>query len=393
MKDKIFRLFNSSIKIKIEGRNVDNFLRRLINNKINIEKVIPKSYNTMYIIIDYNELDKVLRLKTIYNIKIIKYYGKLRLLKYIKKNIFVLIFLLVGLLMIYTLSNIIFSIEVIHSNSNIIKLVNEELDKNGIKKYSFVKDYREIEKIKKKILEDNKDTLEWLEIIKEGTKYTVRVEERIINKENKDDKVYNIVSSKNAVIKKIYAISGEKVRNVDTYVKKGDTIISSDITLPNNSKVSKSASGRVEGEVWYTVRVEYPYIYNETIYTGKKKKVLAFNLLDKRISFFDFHKYKSFDRNIKYIFNNNIIPLSLTYEDEYETKVINDIYTYDTAREKAIETAKEKLLDKYSNIIDITNIKVINEEDLSSKILVDLFITCTEDITSYKEVINTDINS
>ena len=393
MKDKIFRLFNSSIKIKIEGRNVDNFLRRLINNKVNIEKVIPKSYNTMYIIIDYNELDKVLRLKTIYNIKIIKYYGKLRLLKYIKKNIFVLIFLLVGLLMIYTLSNIIFNIEVIHSNSNIIKLVNEELDKNGIKKYSFVKDYEEIEKIKKKILEDNKDTLEWLEIIREGTKYTVRVEERIINKNNIDDKVYNIVSSKNAVIKKIYAISGEKVRNVDTYVKKGDTIISSDITLPNNSKVSKSASGRVEGEVWYTVRVEYPYIYNETIYTGKKKKVLVFNLLDKRISFFDFHKYKSFDRNIKYIFNNNIIPLSLTYEDEYETKVINDIYTYDTAREKAIETAKEKVLDKYSSIIDITNIKIINEEDLSSKILVDLFITCTEDITSYKEVINTDINS
>lgn len=393
MKDKIFRLFNSSIKIKIEGKNVDKFLRRLINNKVNIEKVIPKSYNTMYIIIDYNELDKVLRLKTIYNIKIIKYYGKLRLLKYIKKNIFVLIFLLVGLLMIYTLSNIIFSIEVIHSNSNIIKLVNEELEKNGIKKYSFVKDYREIEKIKKKILEDNKDTLEWLEIIREGTKYTVRVEERIINKDNIDDKVYNIVSSKNAVIKKIYAISGEKVRNVDTYVKKGDTIISSDITLPNNSKVSKSASGRVEGEVWYTVRVEYPYIYNETIYTGKKKKVLVFNLLDKRISFFDFHKYKSFDRNIKYIFNNNIIPLSLTYEDEYETKVINDIYIYDTAREKAIETAKEKLLDKYSSIIDITNIKIINEEDLSSKILVDLFITCTEDITSYKEVINTDINS
>ena len=393
MKDKIFRLFNSSIKIKIEGRNVDNFLRRLINNKVNIEKVIPKSYNTMYIIIDYNELDKVLRLKTIYTIKIIKYYGKLRLLKYIKKNMFVLIFLLVGLLMIYTLSNIVFSIEVIHSNSNIIKLVNEELDKNGIKKYSFVKDYEEIEKIKKKILEDNKDTLEWLEIIREGTKYTVRVEERIINKDNKDDKVYDIVSSKNAVIKKIYAISGEKVRNVDTYVKKGDTIISSDITLPNNSKVSKSASGRVEGEVWYTVRVEYPYIYNETIYTGKKKKVLVFNLLNKRISFFDFHKYKSFDRNIKYIFNNNIIPLSLTYEDEYETRVINDIYTYDTAREKAIETAKEKLVDKYSSIIDITNIKVINEEDLSSKILVDLFITCTEDITSYKEVINTEINS
>ena len=86
MKDKIFRLFNSSIKIKIEGRNIDNFLRRLINNKVNIEKVIPKSYNTMYIIIDYNELDKVLRLKTIYNIKIIKYYLRINISIY---NLFI----------------------------------------------------------------------------------------------------------------------------------------------------------------------------------------------------------------------------------------------------------------------------------------------------------------
>ncbi len=36
-------------------------------------------------------------------------------------------------------------------------------------------------KIKNKILEENKDTLEWLEIIRNGTKYTIRVEERIIN--------------------------------------------------------------------------------------------------------------------------------------------------------------------------------------------------------------------
>ena len=34
-----------------------------------------------------------------------------------------------------------------------------------------------------KILNNNKDNLEWLEIIRNGTKYTVRVEERIINKE------------------------------------------------------------------------------------------------------------------------------------------------------------------------------------------------------------------
>ena len=168
MKDKIFKIFSSSIKIKITGRNINNFLKRIIRNNINIIKVIPISYKEMDLIIDYKDLDKIEKLKTIYNIKIIRYYGKLRILKRIKKNIFILSFLLIGLFLVYILSNLILSIEVIHSNNNIIKLVENELEENGIKKYRFALSYDEVEKVKKKILEDNKDSLEWLEIIKEG---------------------------------------------------------------------------------------------------------------------------------------------------------------------------------------------------------------------------------
>lgn len=388
MKDKILKIFSSSIKIKVTGRNINNFLKRLINNNINIEKVIPISHKEIDLIINYQDLDKVLKLKTIYNIKIVRYYGKLRIIKRIKKDIFILSSLLISLLLIYTLSNIIFKVEVIHSNKNIIKLVTKELEDNGIKKYKFVKNYQEIEKIKKKILEKNKDTLEWLEIIREGTKYTIRVEERIINNKPKDNKIYNIVASKNAVIKNIYAESGEKIRSINTYVKKGDIIISSDITLPNNEKISKTASGKVQGEVWYNINIEYPYQYHEIKYTGNKKKVLVLNLLNKRISFFDFHKYKTFNRNIKYIFNNNITPISLIYEDEYETNIINEVYDYNTAREKAIAKAKEKLLEKYPNIEEVTDIKIITEEDKETKISLNLFVTCLEDITEYQEVNN-----
>lgn len=393
MKDKILKIFSSSIKIKVTGRNINNFLKRLINNNINIEKVIPISHKEIDLIINYQDLDKVLKLKTIYNIKIVRYYGKLRIIKRIKKDIFILSSLLISLLLIYTLSNIIFKIEVIHSNNNIIKLVTKELEDNGIKKYKFVKNYQEIEKIKNKILEENKDTLEWLEIIREGTKYTIRVEERIINNKPKDNKIYNIVASKNAVIKNIYAESGEKIRSINTYVKKGDIIISSDITLPNNEKISKTASGKVQGEVWYNINIEYPYQYHEIKYTGNKKKVLVLNLLNKRISFFDFHKYKTFNRNIKYIFNNNITPISLIYEDEYETNIINEVYDYNTAREKAITKAKEKILEKYPNIKDITNIKIIKEEDKKNKISLNLFVTCLEDITEYQEVNNNKENT
>ncbi len=386
MKDKILKIFSSNIKIKVTGKNINNFLKRLIYNNINIIKVVNISYKEADLIINYQDLEKINKYKTIYNIEVIEYQGKLKLLKLIKKNIFIISFLILSLIIIYILSNVIFSVEVIHSNSSIIKLLEKELNYYGIKKYSFVKSYNEIEKIENKILKDNKDNLEWLEITREGTKYIVRVEERIINKDNQDTAIYNITASKNAIIKVIEATKGEKQKEVNNYVTKGEVIISPYITMPNNEKVLGSAKGSVLGEVWYTINIEYPYSYNEISYTGKSKKVWTFTFLNKRISLFDFKKYKSFNKDTKVIFKDNISSLSLNKEYQYETKVINDILTYDEVKEKAINLAKKKLKDKYNSIKDITKVITINEEDLGEKLSLTLFVTCTEDITSYSRL-------
>lgn len=393
MKKKLLYIFSSNVKISVRGRNVNLFIKRLIKNKINIIKVIPKSYKEVLLIVDYNDIDRINKIKTIYSIDIISYYGTLRIFKYIKKNIFIISFLIIGIIMIYILSNIIFSIDIIHSNSNIISLVDSELKSHGIKKYSFVKSYKEIEKIKKDILEGNRDNLEWLEIIRNGTKYIVRVEERIINKDNNSSNNYSIVAKKNAVIKSITAYSGEKVKEVNTYVKKGEEVISSYVTMPNNERVFSSANGKVIGEVWYNVSIDYPYFYNEVLYTGKKRRVISFNILNKSYSLFNFKKYKSFDINRKYIYKSSITPVSLSIDYEYETKIINDIYTYDTAKEKAIMVAKDKLKEKYKDIIDIDKVIITYEEETSSMISLNLFITCNEDITEYKEVIEEDNSS
>ena len=124
MKDKIFRIFSSSIKIKVKGRNINNFIKRLIKNNINIRRVIPISYKEVDLIIDYNDLEEVVKYKTIYDIKIIKYYGKLKVLKLLKKNIVIISFLILGLIIIYILSNVIFDIEIVHSNSFFMPLLS-----------------------------------------------------------------------------------------------------------------------------------------------------------------------------------------------------------------------------------------------------------------------------
>lgn len=49
---------------------------------------------------------------------------------------------------------------------------------------------------------------------------------------------------------------------------------------------------------------------------------------------------------------------------------------------------QKKLLDKYKNIISISNIVIIKEEDLGEKVYLSLFVTSIEDITLYKKVEN-----
>lgn len=54
MKEKIFRIFSSNIKIRVSGRNINNFIKRIIKNNIKIVKLTPRSHKEIDLIIDNN---------------------------------------------------------------------------------------------------------------------------------------------------------------------------------------------------------------------------------------------------------------------------------------------------------------------------------------------------
>ena len=380
MENKFFKKFDDILKIEVTGRNIDNYIKKLVKAKINIIKLIKKDYKTIYIYVNYEDYIRIKKMKTIYSIKVVSKLGGLRIKYFIKKNIVMFIFIILFMILLFILSNVIFSIDVIHSDSKLKKLIYQELESNGIKKYRFKKDYNELEKIEDKILEDNKDKLEWIEIIESGTKYIIRLEERLLNDEKGGNDYQNIVASKSAIITDINAIVGEKVKNINDYVTKGDIIISGNIIKPDNSSILKRASGNVLGEVWYTVNVEYPFIYKEETLTGKSKKVLVLNFFDKRISLFDFNKFNSFKSNKKVLLYNNFLPINLTYEKQYEVNVIDEFLTEEEAVDTAIEVAKDKLFKNNNKIKEIKDVSILNKYIYSSKVKLKLFISVIEDI-------------
>lgn len=384
MKNTFLNKIESSVRVKITGKNVNNYLKRLIANKIDLIDLKYNSHNEAVVTIKYSDYLKLKTIRSIYDVKITNTYGKLRIRNKLKRSYILLSSIILGIALIIFLSNIIFSIEVIHTNKSVIELVGNELNKNGLKKYTFKKKYKDIKKIEDKILNDNKDKLEWISIEIVGTKYVVRIEERKIKNENNDNIYQDIVASKSGVIKKIIALSGEKKYEIDNFVSKGDTIIKGAITKPNNEVILTHASGLVYAEVWYQISVEYPYQYKEEILTGNKKNIYYLKFINKRLELFNFKKYKNFQKEPKILLYNSILPISLIKEKQYEVNIIDEIYTTEEVINKAITLAESRLMSSNKKIDKIEGVSIIKKEEYDSKIKLDLFISVIEEIGEVK---------
>lgn len=384
MKNTFLNKIESSVRVKITGKNVNNYLKRLIANKIDLIDLKYNSHNEAVVTIKYSDYLKLKTVRSSYDVKVTNTYGKLRIRNKMKRSYILLSSIILGIALIILLSNIIFSIEVIHTNKSVIELVSNELNKNGLKKYTFKKKYKDIKKIEDKILKDNKDKLEWISIEIVGTKYVVRIEERKIKNENNDNIYQDIVASKSGVIKKIIALSGEKKYETDNFVSKGDTIIKGSITKPNNEVILTHASGLVYAEVWYQISVEYPYQYKEEILTGNKKNIYYLKIINKRLELFNFKKYKNFQKEPKILLYNNILPISLVKEKQYEVNIIDEIYTTEEVINKAITLAETRLMSSNKKIDKIDKVSIIKKEEYDSKIRLDLFISVIEEIGEVK---------
>lgn len=376
----------NKVIIEVVGKNVIRFIKKLYEHKIDLLNITYVDYRTVQILIYFEDYEKVCKLKSIYEVNIVDYKGYKKVEKTIKKNIVFITMLLLGLVMLYLLSNTIFSIEIVHTNKELAKLLMNELENNGLSKYQYRKTFAEIEIIKDNILFNNRDKIEWLEIIREGTRYIVKVEMR-----KKEDKIvtYNkqhVIAKKNAVIKKVVAKNGEIIRNVNDYVHKGDIIISGNVSLNEEIKGTVQADGMVYGEVWYQTTVEYPYVYYEEKKTGNKKTFYAIKLLNYQFNFFDFKPYKNKHENEEILLKHFVIPFSFIKETQEEIEIIDENLTTDEAINKAEQLAYQKMIDNLKKDEYIINQKSLKINAKDSKIVLDSFFTVYENITDYMEI-------
>ena len=187
--------------------NLERFLKKNMRYGINMYDIRHKK-DCLIVRVQESDLEKIEKLNYYSDIEILKYLGFKGKLLFIKEylfDIFMILFFLIGT---YLISNIIITVEIRHENKTLIKEVNELLKEKGIRKYTINKDLGTLNTISDEIVHDHRDFLDWLSINKQGMKYIVSFEERILTQEEEKHPYCHVVAKKDGVIKEIKAISG-----------------------------------------------------------------------------------------------------------------------------------------------------------------------------------------
>ena len=360
MKNKIIYQLKNKIKLSITGKNINRFIMRLHKSKIEILKCIHINKEKINIIIYEKDYEKIEEIKTIYNIEKINTYGIIKIKKKLNLNKYLIISILIGLIILKTLSSIIFDIEIIYNDKETREFLKQELKNYGIKEKTFKKSYHQIEKIKEDLINRYKDRIEWIEIETKGTKYIVRVEKRIIKEKEEKIPNRNIISKKDAIIKEIKAEHGQIIKEINSYVKKGDIIISGNIMDNEIIKNTIPAEGEVFGETWYEISVTYPFAYQETKELGNTKDVYVIKVLNKNIELFNKNRFKTKKIQEKNIISNKLLPISIVKQHQTEKIEIEKVLTIDEAIKQAETKVIEIIKDNLKKNEYIINYKVLN---------------------------------
>lgn len=378
---------NDYVRI-IVYENSDLFQKYLINNKIYYKDLI-KSKDYYLLTVCFNDYKKINRR---YNSKLIRYYGKSFIVNIIKKHKYMIISLIISLLMLNMLTNTIFMININTNDQNIRKIVEDALTMNDISIYKRKKSFKKIEEIKDKILDENEEYLEWIEISEKGCIYNIDVTPRVKKNNNvSNDSPSDIVASKDGKILFITSSRGIKLKDKNDYVKKGEVLISGNIMKDDEVIYQVSSKGKVYAEVWYTVNITVPFNYIEYVDTNKVINHYYLDVFGHKFTLTGKYESNNTINNTKLILDKPYLPFKLYKEEKrkYEYKEFN------INEEEAYKEAIKRSDNKIQNMLDsdeyIISKNVLKKEVFSSKIKLEVFykvyenIGITSNIESIKE--------
>ncbi len=346
---KLMSLLTGYVVIRLKATNYEKVMNLLRKKGINIWDVERKEEGIKFKISydDYRQYADIIKETKMEPINKKGFAFKLKTLKVRKGFVIGLLSLVICL---YVITSLIWNIQVIGTNNTTAKNIVKVLENNNIKtpiSHSNIKP-----KKLETLLYNNFDNFKFVEVYVEGSNLIIFVKEKEIEKANiKTNDPTSIISTKNAIINKVIAKSGQPVVKEGDVVYEGQTLVMGIVKSKTSEEFMMVPSeGTIYGKTYYNFELKEHKLKSVEVETNNKKSVYYLQLNGKSNKIlgdkepFDNYNYK--ERIIQIPIISNLTDISLLKGTYYE-QILKEInIDENTAKNKLLVGMYDDLLKK-----------------------------------------------
>lgn len=268
------------------------------------------------------------------------------------------------ILMIYTLSAFIWSIDIIGNKTIPTEKLIEKLRSAGLKT-GICRYYVDKEQICNKMMVQVKE-LAWISIDLSGTRAVVEVSERKMPPKFVEKNIpCNIFAQKDGIIKSIFVKAGTPLVKEGETFKKGDMLVSGIVTDISNISRFVHAQADIKARTWYE-QIENVSLTNyKDVKTGRVKNLYKLRFISNE---FGLNGNKSPFKNALFtteeklisIGKNYIFPIGIIITKCEELKSVKETVTPEKAKQIGIKRAWDKINSQVG-----AKTKIVNKKEYS----------------------------
>ncbi len=382
-----------AVSIIVTGDRPELFFQHCTSYGIQVWDVVKLNHQSCKGMIGLKDVNyiKKLRKDTNYKIKFIDRKGfPFFIRRYLRKKELILAFIL-SVLFLFTLSNIIWDVEITGVPKDIEEKIDGQLEQYGIHPGSWIFSIDSPKHIQQQLLHDVPELL-WVGIDQKGTTFHLEGVEKIVVKEEENPEPRNLIAAKKGIIKKMYVSKGVPKVDVHDYVEKGDLLVSGKMDDGEEAEEEEgkkevkhvAADGEITALTWYEVKVSVPLKANTEQLTGEQDNKYHLSFGDFKLPIWgfgssDFENTQQEQEESKLRFLKWELPIKIIETNIHEKTYKTVERTKKEAIEVGIKQAKEQLKLELGEA-EILSEKILQQSTENGKVKLNLYMSVEENI-------------
>jgi similar to stage IV sporulation protein len=393
MKQSIFiARLRGYVRIQLRGKGCDNIINPMMESGFFIWDIEPVGENKLelhILIKDFFRLRPLLK-RTGCRVHVLHRHGLPFFMDRLGRRKLFFGGMAAFVIALYILSSLVWQVSVEGNERISDDEILQAASKQGIHTFQWKFKLKKAEELSREIQGMLPNTA-WVGVEIRGTHITIKVVEATIPDKKPLMNPRNLIASKNALITEILSVKGRPLVKPNTYVRKGDVLISGIIGDEQNNQIVV-ASGKVRGIVWYTSLIEAPLMRTYNVYTGETKirNYLVLGSRALQVSGYgklNYEKFETIPERKTLEWRSFTLPVGWLHEKIMEVHLQEEPVEEVNAKKNGLEQARVDLLAASGADSRLVGEKILHEKTENGKVYMEVHYEVEENIAIEQPIV------